>query len=62
MAAFDASQRRVCERSGVAPASYRYRARKRDAELRSRLVALAQDKPRYWYRWLGVLLQREKCV
>jgi len=38
---------------------FRYRSKKRDDELRSCLVRLAQEKPRYGYRRLAVLLERE---
>ena len=52
------SERRVCGLMGMAVASYRYRAQRRDEPLRTRLVELARLKPRFGYRRLQVLLQR----
>jgi putative transposase len=57
---FQASQRRACELLEIAASSYRYRAKtERDEVLRNRLIVLAQEKPRYGYRRLIVLLRRE---
>jgi putative transposase len=42
----------------MAVASYRYRTTRCDDELRTRLVALAREKPRFEYRRLQVLLGR----
>lgn len=53
------SQRKACELANIAHSSYRYRAQDRDTELRKQLVELAQEKPRYGYRRLQVLLQRK---
>lgn len=61
-AEFPASARRVCGLLGVAPSSYRYRSARSDEALRGRLIELAQDKPRYGYRRLLVLLRREAVV
>src|SRR5512141_606589 len=52
------SERRACRLVGVAVATYRYRSREHDEELRARLIELAREKPRFGYRRLHVLLQR----
>ena len=52
------SQRRACGLMVMAVSSYRYRRRRRDEPLRSRLVELAREKPRFGYRRLHVLLCR----
>ena len=56
---YAASQRHACELIGIPRSSYRYRARRNDAELEQRLVTLAGEKPRFGYRRLHVLLRRE---
>jgi putative transposase len=43
----------------IAVSSYRYRSRRSDALLREKLVRLAREKPRYGYRRLQVLVERE---
>ena len=43
---------------GAAVSSYRYQPRRSDEPLRTRLVELAREKPRFGYRRLHVLLQR----
>jgi putative transposase len=55
---YAASERRVCGLMGMAVASYRYQMTRCDDELRTRLVALAREKPRFGYRRLQVLLGR----
>jgi putative transposase len=55
---YAASQRRVCGLMGMAVASYRYRSKRSDEPLRTRLVELAREKPRFGYRRLHVLLRR----
>jgi putative transposase len=55
---YAASQRRVCGLMGMAVASYCYRTRRSDEPLRTRLVELAREKPRFGYRRLQVLLGR----
>jgi putative transposase len=52
------SERRACRLMGLAVSTYRYRPTKNDTALREQLVALAQEKPRYGYRRLQVLLLR----
>jgi len=52
------TERRACALMRVAVGTYRYRSRRSDAPLRSRLVALAREKPRFGYRRLHVLLER----
>jgi putative transposase len=53
-----ASERRVCGLMGIAMSSYRYRTKRSDEPLRTRLVELAREKPRFGYRRLHVLLRR----
>jgi putative transposase len=55
---YAASQRRVCGLMGIAVASYRYRSQRSDEALRTKLVELAREKPRFGYRRLHVLLGR----
>jgi putative transposase len=55
---YNVSQRKACELVDIAHSSYRYQAPDRDSELRKQLVELAQEKPRYGYRRLQVLLER----
>ena len=51
-------ERRVCGLVGMAVASYRYRTKRSDEPLRTQLVELAREKPRFGYRRLQVLLRR----
>ena len=54
------SQRRACSLAGLPTCSLRYQSRRQDDTLvRGRLKALAQERPRFGYRRLGVLLRRE---
>src|SRR5712691_10448314 len=55
---YAASERRVCGLMGMAASSYRYRTTRCDEPLRTRLVELAREKPRFGYRRLHVLLGR----
>ena len=55
---YAASERRVCGLLGMAVSSYRYRTTRSDEPLRSQLVELAREKPRFGYRRLQVLLRR----
>ena len=58
--AFQMSERRACRVIGTDRASVRYRAvRPEDGVLRERLKALAQQRRRFGYRRLYVLLRRE---
>jgi putative transposase len=52
------SQRRACGLLAIAVSSCRYVARVSDEPLRTKLVELAREKPRFGYRRLHVLLQR----
>ena len=52
------SERRACGLVMLAVSSYRYQARRCDEPLRTRLVELAREKPRFGYRRLQVLLRR----
>jgi putative transposase len=51
--------RRACRLLLVPVSSYRYKPRGNDDGLCERLVALAREKPRFGYRRLHVLLERE---
>lgn len=54
------SQRRACALAELPTCSLRYQSRRQDdAPLRERLKQLAQERPRFGYRRLGVLLRRE---
>ena len=52
------SERRACRVMTMAVTTYRYRSQRSDEPLRTRLVELAREKPRFGYRRLQVLLQR----
>jgi putative transposase len=52
------SERRVCGLMTMAISSSRYRSKRSDEPLRTRLVELAREKPRFGYRRLQVLLRR----
>ena len=49
------SQRRACGLLMLAVSSYRYQSRRSDEGLRTRLVELAREKPRFGYRHDQVL-------
>jgi putative transposase len=51
------SERRACGLVMVAVSTYRYEARRWDEPLRTALVELAREKPRFGYRRLLVLLR-----
>lgn len=54
------SKRRACALVGIPTCTVRYQSRNADeAPVRDRLKALAQERPRFGYRRLGVLLRRE---
>jgi len=54
------SQRRACGLVGIAPKTFRYvSTRPDDGELRSRLKTLADERRRFGYRRLHILLRRE---
>jgi putative transposase len=56
----DYSQRRACQLVGLAPKTYRYVARRADDdEVRVRLRVLANERRRFGYRRLHILLARE---
>ena len=52
------SERRACRVMGMAATTYRYRSQRTDEPLRTKLVELAREKPRFGYRRLHVLLGR----
>ena len=57
---YEMSQRRACRAIAGDRSSVRYRARRADdGELRERLKVLAQERWRFGYRRLHVLLRRE---
>jgi putative transposase len=57
---FATSQRHACELIGVAVSSYRYQSTGDENQLlREQLVNLAREKPRFGYRRLHVLLERD---
>lgn len=51
------SQRRICELMGVGESSQRYVSRRNDEELRTKLVEVAREKPRWGYRRLQLKLE-----
>ena len=51
------SERRACRLMMLAVTTYRYGSRRTDEPLRTKLVALAREKPRFGYRRLHVLLR-----
>jgi putative transposase len=55
---YAASEHRVCGLMGMAVSSYRYENKRTDEPLRTKLVELAREKPRFGYRRLHVLLRR----
>jgi putative transposase len=55
---YAASERRVCGLMTMAVSSYGYQTTSSDEALRTRLVELAREKPRFGYRRLQVLLGR----
>ena len=63
LAHFPTSVRRVCELALIPRSTFRFqRDASRDEPLRTRLVELAQEKPRFGYRRLQVLIQWEGTV
>jgi putative transposase len=54
------SERHACELNGLDRSSYRYEPEPdRNAQLRVRLTELARQRPRFGYRRLGVLLEKD---
>ena len=49
----------MCGLMSIAVSSFRYRSGRSDEGLKQRLTELAREKPRYGYRRLQVLLERE---
>lgn len=52
------TERRACAVMLLSAGTYRYQSRRSDEPLRTRLVELAREKPRFGYRRLHVLLSR----
>jgi putative transposase len=57
-AEFATSERHACELMSIPRSSCRYRGRRDDGVLRQQLIELAQEKPRFGYRRLHILLRR----
>lgn len=55
---YAASERRVYGLIGMTVSGYRYETKRTDEPLRTKLVELAREKPRFGYRRLHVLLRR----
>lgn len=56
----DYSQRRACALAGIAPKTYRYASRRSDdADLRTAMTTLANERRRFGYRRLHLLLRRK---
>ena len=54
------SERHACELNGLDRSTYRYEPEPdRNLQLRTRLTELAQQRPRFGYRRLGVLLEKD---
>jgi len=53
------TERRACRLLLVPISSFRYKPRQNNDDLKERLIALAREKPRYGYRRLHVLLERD---
>lgn len=53
------TERRACRLLHVPVSSFRYQPQRRDDGLRERLIELARSRPRYGYRRLQVLLERD---
>ena len=56
---FTLTERRACRLLLVPVSSFRYQPKQADDGVRTRLVELAREKPRYGYRRLHVLLERD---
>jgi len=57
---FEVSERRACELNHIDRGSYRYQPKPDpNADLRTKLTALAREKPRWGYRRLSVLLEQK---
>ena len=56
---FAFSERRACGVLKLPVSTFRYRSSRCDRALREKLVQLAQEKPRFGYRRLHILLQRD---
>jgi len=59
---FAFSQRRACQLIGLAVSTFRYRAIADDTALRTRLVELARERPRFGYRRLQIFLGLPETV
>ena len=57
---FGVSQRRACRTLGVSLGTCRYVSRRNDGGvIRKRVLALAEERPRFGYRRIWVLLRRK---
>ena len=59
---FLVSQRRICELLNVAESSQRYVSRRNDEELRTSLVEVAREEPKWGYRRLRLKLEAKGMV
>jgi putative transposase len=63
MEKYGLSERHACELNDLDRSTYRYEPEPdRNAELRTRLTELARQRPRFGYRRLGVLLEKDGNV
>ena len=56
------SERRACRLMGLAVSTYRYRSIRDDTALRTRLIDVARDRPRFGYRRLQIMLDLPERV
>ena len=56
---YEISQRRACKVFSVSRSTQRYRIRKEDKKVNERLMELAEQRHRFGYRRLHILLKRE---
>ena len=61
-AEFGATERHACELMEIARTTHRYQSRRDDSELREQLLHWAREKPRFGYRRLHIMLEREGTV
>lgn len=61
--AYELSQRRAGRLIGIGNSSLRYSSKRADdSDVRAKLKALAAERPRFGYRRLGVMLEREGII
>jgi putative transposase len=62
MAKHDISQRRACKLVSVDPKTVRHERTPNTPEIRVRMRAIANERRRFGYRRLGVMLKREGII